>query len=90
MQGDTGVQRVSELEQTEEGGPVRGWNIEHGRYHRVLIKSVNTLLMEARFLIVRKTEIQKEKARITPGVGFQLRRHLCECMYVYIHSSSHP
>lgn len=76
MQGDTGVQRrVSELEQTEEGGPCQGWNSSrHGRYYRVLIKSVNTLLMEASFLIVRKDRnTEKEKARITPGVGFQLK-----------------
>ena len=76
MQGGIGVQsRVSELEQTEEGGPCQGWDSSrHRRYHRALIKSINILLMEARFHIVRKDrDTEKEKARITPGVGFQLK-----------------
>lgn len=76
MQGATGVQRrVSEFEQTEEGGPCQGGDSSrHRRYHRALIKSINILLTEARFLIVRKDRnTEKEKARNTPGVRFQLK-----------------
>ena len=76
MQGAAGVQRrVSELEQTEEGGPCQGGDSSrHRRYHRALIKSINVSLTEARFLIVRKDRnTEKEKARITPGVGFQIK-----------------
>ena len=39
-----------------------------------MIKSINILLTEARFLIVRKDRnTEKEKARNTPGVRFQLK-----------------
>lgn len=39
-----------------------------------MIKSINVSLTEARFLIVRKDRnTEKEKARITSGVGFQIK-----------------
>lgn len=54
--------RVSEFKQSEGGGSVGEWmaaDMGDGLYTKALIKSINILLMKAKFLIVKKRQLQR-------------------------------